>query len=405
MGRYVLDTNVLLEYPEIFVNNPDDTFIIHTIVASELDNQIHNKFGNNELAYKARQARNAIKLAENKEYSNYRPVELVIGLSWETNDDILLGVCKDNDLILYTNDLAMQIKGSSISVEWLEYGGKDKTNDYLGYKIIDAENDGDSLSIWYAQPPKDRENLWDLNINEYLLVKNGDKFIEKLKWTEKGFKRIKFDTIVSRTIDEVKPINIQQELLFDMLQDDSITIKVCTGGYGAGKDYCMLANAFQLLDKGSINKIIWVRNTVEVKNSNPVGFLKGDLDSKLMPYALPMADHVGGKDGLEFLIEREKVELQHLGFMRGRDIRDSIIYCSEAENMTKEHIQLLIGRIGKGSSLYLNGDFKQVDSHVFKMNNGLNAAIEKLQGHKNFGFVKLAKTERSETAAMADLLD
>jgi PhoH-like ATPase len=79
--------------------------------------------------------------------------------------------------------------------------------------------------------------------------------------------------------------------------------------------------------------------------------------------------------------------------------------CSEAENLTKQHIQLLIGRVGEGSNLWFDGDFKQVDSKVFENNNGLNIAIEKLNGHPLFGYVHLEKSERSETAAMADLLD
>ena len=79
--------------------------------------------------------------------------------------------------------------------------------------------------------------------------------------------------------------------------------------------------------------------------------------------------------------------------------------CSEAENMTKEHIQLLIGRVGDGSALWINGDFKQCDGEVFRNNSGLITAVDKLKGHPRFGYVKLQKTERSETAAMADLLD
>ena len=79
--------------------------------------------------------------------------------------------------------------------------------------------------------------------------------------------------------------------------------------------------------------------------------------------------------------------------------------CSEAENMTKEHIQLLIGRVGVGSALWLNGDYKQTDDKVFENNNGLIKSIEKLKGNQKFGFVKLQTTERSETAKLADLLD
>ena len=71
------------------------------------------------------------------------------------------------------------------------------------------------------------------------------------------------------------------------------------------------------------------------------------------------------------MLGQGKVELVHLGFIRGRDIKNSIIMCSEAENMTKEHIQLLLGRVGEGSSLWMNGDYKQVDGDVFLKNSGL----------------------------------
>ena len=91
--------------------------------------------------------------------------------------------------------------------------------------------------------------------------------------------------------------------------------------------------------------------------------------------------------------------------MRGRDIKNTIVYCTEAENLTKEHVQLLIGRIGEGSTLWMNGDFKQTDSSLFRINSGLMTVVERLSGHERFGYVQLQKTERSETAAMADLLD
>ncbi len=84
-----------------------------------------------------------------------------------------------------------------------------------------------------------------------------------------------------------------------------------------------------------------------------------------MPYAMIISDHVGGLDSLDLLIKQDRIELQHLGLIRGRDIKNSIIICSEAENMTKEHVQLLIGRVGENSSLWLNGDQRQVDKQVF----------------------------------------
>ena len=85
-----------------------------------------------------------------------------------------------------------------------------------------------------------------------------------------------------------------------------------------------------------------------------------------MPWLLPVADIIGSTDGLYALVEKDKIEAVPLGFIRGRSFSNSIIICSEAENLTKEQIQLLIGRVGEGSQLWLNGDLRQRDMVVFE---------------------------------------
>ena len=90
--------------------------------------------------------------------------------------------------------------------------------------------------------------------------------------------------------------------------------------------------------------------------------------------------------------------------MRGRDIKNSILYVSECENNTKNHIQLLIGRVGLNSQIWLNGDTRQVDHDKFAVNNGVNA-LKLLKGQELYGQVTLDKTERSKTSKLADLLD
>ena len=113
----------------------------------------------------------------------------------------------------------------------------------------------------------------------------------------------------------------------------------------------------------------------------------------------------GGEVALERAITDGWVEIQPLGFIRGRSFNRSIIYCSEAENLTKRHIQLLIGRVGDGSTLWINGDLRQIDDVAFERNNGIQKLIDKLTGNERFGTVYLPITERSETARLADMLD
>lgn len=274
--------------------------------------------------------------------------------------------------------------------------------EYTGFKDIVLTNPNDINALY---DPKTNETFGCLE-NEYLIARDEkEEVINLFKCKDGRLAQVPYKAIESKFAGKIKPRNIQQKLGIDMLYDTDTTIKILTGKFGTGKDLLMSSAAIDLIEKGYFDKLVYVRNNIEVKNSKPIGHLPGSSNEKLLPFAMCLADHVGGVDGLSYMIEKGIVEVVHLGFIRGRDIKNSIILCSEAENLTKEHIQLLIGRVGEGSNLWINGDFKQTDLAIFERNNGLMTAIDRLKGHPRFGYVKLLKTERSETAAMADLLD
>lgn len=275
------------------------------------------------------------------------------------------------------------------------------SEEYCGYKEIELSNE--DLAAFYSS-----ENNVDYGCktNEYLVMKNMDgEVVDKYRWDGTEFVKLNTKPISSKFGGKVAPRNLQQELALDMIHNDDITVKMIAGKFGSGKTYLYSAAAVELLEKNKYEKIIFVRNNIEVKNTKPLGFLPGEQDEKIWPFAAPLADHVGGEYQLEMMIRNRKVELAHLGFIRGRDIKNSIIFCTEAENLTKEHIQLLISRVGDGSTIWFDGDLKQRDAEVFVKNSGMELAINRLAGHPRFGYVKLLKSERSETAAMADLLD
>ena len=274
--------------------------------------------------------------------------------------------------------------------------------EYTGFKDIVLTNPNDINALY---DPKTNETFGCLE-NEYLIARDEkEEVIDLFKCKDGQLAQVPYKAIESKFAGKIKPRNIQQKLGIDMLYDTDTTIKILTGKFGTGKDLLMSSAAIDLIEKGYFDKLVYVRNNIEVKNSKPIGHLPGSSNEKLLPFAMCLAEHVGGVDGLSYMIEKGIVEVVHLGFIRGRDIKNSIILCSEAENLTKEHIQLLIGRVGEGSNLWINGDFKQTDLAIFERNNGLMTAIDRLKGHPRFGYVKLIKTERSETAAMADLLD
>ena len=273
--------------------------------------------------------------------------------------------------------------------------------EYLGFREVTLSDE--ELALIYQKTPN--YNLGCLE-NEYLVVhnKNGE-IVDHFRWDGNQFVQVPYKQINSRFCGKVKPRNTQQRLAIDMLYNPEITINMLGGKFGTGKTFIMATTAMDLLEKGKFDKLVYVRNNIEVKDSKPIGFIPGDKDEKLLPFAMPIADHIGGPEALKMMISQGSIEIAHFGQIRGRDIKNSIIMCSEVENMTKEHIQLLIGRVAEGSVLWLDGDVKQVDMEVFRKNSGMEIALDRLKGHHRFGYVKLIKTERSETAAMADLLD
>ena len=270
-----------------------------------------------------------------------------------------------------------------------------------GYKEICPTDE--QLALLYSSP---HINQFDSITNEYILLKNSDgEVLDIQKWDGTSYGRLKYSKVENTFSGRISPRNPQQQMAFDMLQDPRSTIKVLTGTYGSGKTMLMVVTALDLIQKGKFDSIVWVRNNVEVKDSVPLGALPGSAYEKLLPWAGPLIDHVGGMEGLERLTDQRVIDIQHLGYIRGRDIKNSIIISTEAENLTSQHVQLLIGRVGEGSMLWLDGDYRQVDKNVFKENSGLERAVNRLRGNELFAYVNLPTSERSATARLADLLD
>ena len=403
MFRKFLDTNAILTD----CSDLSDA-ILSSKTLEELENIKSSSRKDNDIKYKARVAVRAIREQKPEiivvQKSDYDKVE-ELGLEI-TNDNLIIASAwrysQENPIVFLTNDILCGLiaeKYFGLNVRSICEKSPDDYKGYINYHFSTDEEIADFYS-------NIQNNTLGLMINQYAILYNPNgEIIDKVKWDGTCNKTISYKPISNDFVGKVKPRNVQQELCFDMLQDNKSTIKVIRGNFGTGKDYLMVTHAIQLIKQNKYDKLIWVRNNVEVKDTNPIGFLPNDMKSKLLPFVMPLADHLGGESGLEMFINQGKIEIQHLGFIRGRNITNSIIYCSESENMTKEHIQLLIGRVADGSTLWINGDNKQIDDKVFERNNGLSILVDKLKGHQKFATVTLQKTERSETAALADILD
>lgn len=294
-----------------------------------------------------------------------------------------------------------------LPVEFIFPDAATTKNDYTGWSEVALADGGEEAMAMAYSKDAEQRNLFDTPTNGYILIPNADADgnTAAIRWDGVRWNPLRYKNLNTAYSGKIKPLNNQQKLAFDLLQNDDITIKLLLGVYGSGKDFLMVNHAVDMIEKGKYDKIVWVRNNIEVKDTKELGFLPGSMLEKIYPFAAILADCLGGEVALERAITDGWVEIQPLGFIRGRSFQRSIIYCSEAENLTKEHIQLLIRRVGEGSSLWINGDLRQIDDVAFERNNGIQKLIEKVTGDEHFASVYLPITERSETARLADLLD
>lgn len=275
--------------------------------------------------------------------------------------------------------------------------------DYNG--CLEIQLDNEKLASFYNNKEVYVE-LFDLKENQYLLIKDSTgEVVDKYCYQNSELRPVMFCKLGGAFTGVIKPRNPEQYCLFDMLKDKTTKIKLVTGRFGSGKTLAMVIAAIELVEKGKFDRIVWVRNNVPVKDAPEIGFLPGDDFAKMKPFLGPFLDHAGGEDGVTKLLEEDKLWVIPLGHLRGRSLKNCILLCSECENFTKEHIQLLMGRIDEGSQLWLDGDLKQRDKQIFEKSAGIEKLVERLKGNKLFAYVRLVKSERSEVAALADLLD
>lgn len=284
------------------------------------------------------------------------------------------------------------------------YQEKNQEAFYCGYgKYYPTD---DELVKLYAEGLN--QNILNAKVNEYCEIFNHEGALSDiLRWDGKSYQHLKYTNIENKTLGiKVAPRNLNQKMMFDLLQNPDIPIKLITGVYGSGKDYCALIHALNLIEKGKKNKLVFVRNLIDLKDTPQIGFLPNDIEQKIGWGLGPIKDILGGDEALEIFTSQNQIEAVNLGFCRGRSWENAIIYVTEGQNLTSSQIKLLISRLGEGSEIIINGDYHgQVDKEIFEKDNGIKAMQNKLVGQPMFGCIDLIKTERSKMAELATLLD
>jgi len=202
--------------------------------------------------------------------------------------------------------------------------------------------------------------------------------------------------------------NKEQAFAIDMLMDPEIKIVSLVGRAGSGKTLMAIAAGLQqtigLRGENNYNRMIVSRPVQPL--GKDIGFLPGTMEEKMLPWLMPIQDNLkflmGDRTSLEMYMEKGKIELEALTYIRGRSIANAFIIIDEAQNLTKHEVKTIITRIGEGTKIILTGDVEQIDNvYVNETSNGLAHAIEKFKEYRIAGHVTFRKGERSELATLA----
>ncbi|MDR0905935.1 MAG: PhoH family protein [Oscillospiraceae bacterium] len=185
----------------------------------------------------------------------------------------------------------------------------------------------------------------------------------------------------------IKAKTLGQKAYIDAIKKNTVTLGV--GPAGTGKTYLAVAAAVEAFRSKSVNRIILTRPAVEA--GERLGFLPGDLQSKVDPYLRPLYDalfEMFGPETYQKYLEKGNIEVAPLAYMRGRTLDDSFIILDEAQNTSKEQMKMFLTRLGFGSKIVITGDITQIDLPADKVS-GLKDAMRVLENVNDIAICRL----------------
>ena len=189
----------------------------------------------------------------------------------------------------------------------------------------------------------------------------------------------------------IKAKTLGQKRYVDAIKKNTITLGI--GPAGTGKTYLAVAAAVAAFRDKQVNRIILTRPAVEA--GERLGFLPGDLQSKVDPYLRPLYDalfEMLGAETYQKYVERGNIEVAPLAYMRGRTLDDSFIILDEAQNTSREQMKMFLTRLGFGSKIVITGDVTQIDLPRDTVS-GLKEAMRVLDGVEDIAICKLNEAD------------
>jgi PhoH-like ATPase len=437
---FVLDTSVIIYEHNSILNFDEHDIGIPITVLEELDNF---KKGNDTKNFEAREFIRLIdKLAKNQMLHHWNPIngkgkgnfKVVMDTGGDGHVDankvfnedkadhrilnsalLLQKEEKGKKVILVSKDINLRLKAKALGLNAEDYTtGKIQniSSLYTGSKVVE-EIDPNMINLLYDKgycPPDEVLGKEKPMKNHYYILRSGKKSVLAFYNSANGM----LEQVEKRNAYGIKPRNAEQAFAIHAVLKPEIKLVSMQGVAGTGKTLIALAAALE--QKREYKQIYLARPIVPLSNKD-IGYLPGDIKSKLNPYMEPLWDNLKfiqnqySENDKEYsriteMVTNEKLVITPLAYIRGRSLSNICFIVDEAQNLTPHEVKTIITRAGENCKIIFTGDIHQIDTpYLDSQSNGLSYIIDRLKDHELYAHITLEKGERSELANLAnDLL-
>lgn len=433
---FVLDTSVLLYDYDAVKNFQKNDIAIPITVLEELDTF---KKGNNVINLHAREfIRYLDKISDKNMLQNWIPLngqthgklrvlqdedsstdaQKVFGN--QKNDHRILNATlklmeeeSEKKVILVSKDINLRIKARSLNITAEDYETvRVKNIDQLYKGTTEVKyDDADIINEFYQKGRIEPEAVTkDVpNSNHFFILKNHSSSALGYYNSKTG----DIEPVNKVSASGISPRNAEQTFALQAIMNPDNLLVTITGAAGTGKTLLALAGALE--QRRQYRQIYLARPIVPLSNRD-LGYLPGDVDSKIDPYMQPLWDNLSfiknqyGQNSKQYqkideLVENQKLRIIPLAYIRGRSLSNVIFIVDEAQNLTPHEIKTIITRAGENTKVIFTGDIFQIDTpYLDTQSNGLSYLVDRMQDNDVYAHINLEKGERSELANLASKL-
>ena len=435
---FVLDTSVILYAHNSILNFAEHDVVIPITVLEELD---QFKKGNDTINFEAREfIRLLDKLSKDHMIHHWTPLNgkskgnfrVLMNPDNQLNANEIFGEEKNDHnilnaalslkqseqgkrVILVSKDINLRLKAKALGLNAEDYEtGKIKNIDHLetsGKIVIDGV-DPESINKLYEVGHVDVSLIMDSErkkSNAYYILKSTKNSVLAFYDHETDH----LERVDKKSAYSIKPKNAEQTFALHAIMNPKIKLVSIQGVAGTGKTLLALAGALE--QRRDYKQIFLARPIVPLSNKD-IGYLPGDIKSKLNPYMEPLWDNLkfiqnqfkeseSEYQKINELVLNERLVIQPLAYIRGRSLSNIFFIVDEAQNLTPHEIKTIISRAGENTKIVFTGDIFQIDTpYLDAQSNGLSYLIDRAKNHPLYAHIRLEKGERSELANLANEL-